>query len=820
MAATAGAQSGDGLPTPGISIDRSQIGQGRFRLDFELPDHIELGPTAHYLRIHVDDGVEAWSFATLNANESISSQTPGEQRIHAQVCLSEPTRRQECGPISDEIRVRIPDSVKVTTPEPSGDEFGSSSVGGPALTHPGSFISQKTRYNAWQLMWLNSLIRQQALGAEDPPFFELLVRWLTYEYDPILERYIPIWLWAQLEPPSSGNTFSGALRYRRLDNGKQVDLVIGMVEITPNARDPKQVSVRWRSQRGGMYASQDTNTWVADTLEFADNLAPGDEPAPHDHYLGDWSTLSSSGALDPAASMVIWIENNQESLKFVFFDNAGRPVWARADWGNAQIAPPGTGREEFCAFTVFDATAPDTVTPAGHEVTVEWLGDCDNTSGANVARSYDPVGPGPERGGRIWADLQLPSYRPGRLVLGSRSSLDLMVKLSHFHDIRPVIGGVDGKTDCDVSVGQQCTLDLRWVLEGVYPEAAVYRKTLPSGTPQRIFSNIPGSQVAQAHTLPGDGRYEFQIRRTGSATSTLLARSHPVEVTTVAAEVPPDPIDDPAFVADPASITTGATRGEFRVTEAGAASYRIPVMTAPSGGGMAPQLALTYNSQFGNGVAGLGWSLDGIGAITRCSKTLETDGVSGGVDLTSNDRFCLDGQRLVQISGGTYGGNGVEYRLEVDQIVRIRSFGSQGGGPAYFKVWRKDGTVSWYGAIDRAGSQGGGSRVSSKLGPAWSWNLGRVEDSAGNFMQFVWEDKQASTPGVETVLARIDYSGHAAGTTERSPLHSITFEYELRPATDRSAAFVAGAELRRHYRLKRIISQAQGLELRRYNLAY
>ena len=193
-------------------------------------------------------------------------------------------------------------------------------------------------------MWRNSLLEQQAPDPLEPQFFELLVRWLTYEYDPNVGRYIPIWLFAQLSEPTSGSTYSGALYYRRMVNGQPVDEVIGQVRITPNATDSKQVSATWRSTRGGMYASQSTNTWVSDTLQFADALAPGTAPAPHNQMMGDWMPLQSNDLVDQRASLLMWIERNQESVQVLFFDQAGRPVWARADWHNAQSAPPSTAR--------------------------------------------------------------------------------------------------------------------------------------------------------------------------------------------------------------------------------------------------------------------------------------------------------------------------------------------------------------------------------------------------------------------------------------------------------------------------------------------
>jgi hypothetical protein len=105
------------------------------------------------------------------------------------------------------------------------------------------------------------------------------------------------------------------------------------------------------------------------------------------------------------------------------------------------------------------------------------------------------------------------------------------------------------------------------------------------------------------------------------------------------------------------------TPGGFRVSESGAAVYEIPIKVPPGTAGMEPRLSLVYNSQQGNGVLGVGWSLSGLSAVTRCPRTLAQDGISGSVNYDWDDRFCLDGQRLIAIAG-TYGQDGTEYRTE------------------------------------------------------------------------------------------------------------------------------------------------------------
>ncbi len=69
------------------------------------------------------------------------------------------------------------------------------------------------------------------------------------------------------------------------------------------------------------------------------------------------------------------------------------------------------------------------------------------------------------------------------------------------------------------------------------------------------------------------------------------------------------------------------------VSESGGAVCQLP-LTAPAGTSrMDPKLSLGYNSQGNNGPLGVGWSLNGLSAITRCRATQAQDGLIDAVDF-------------------------------------------------------------------------------------------------------------------------------------------------------------------------------------------
>jgi hypothetical protein len=165
-------------------------------------------------------------------------------------------------------------------------------------------------------------------------------------------------------------------------------------------------------------------------------------------------------------------------------------------------------------------------------------------------------------------------------------------------------------------------------------------------------------------------------------------------------------------------------RGKASVDPNGGAGYSILISVPPGTAGQAPSLSFQYNNQSGNGLLGMGWSLGRLPAVGRCPKTVAQDSVMGRVTYDANDRFCLDGQRLMAINNGTNGAEGTEYRTEIESFSRAISHGTAGTGPAWFEVHTKSGQIMEFGHTD--------SQVLAQgQTTARSWAINKVSDTKG-----------------------------------------------------------------------------------------
>ncbi|MCH2087217.1 MAG: hypothetical protein MK175_08530 [Pseudoalteromonas sp.] len=199
---------------------------------------------------------------------------------------------------------------------------------------------------------------------------------------------------------------------------------------------------------------------------------------------------------------------------------------------------------------------------------------------------------------------------------------------------------------------------------------------------------------------------------------------------------------------EPIVDNIGTIKGQAGVS-GGAATYHIPIELPPGRADMQPNVSLNYSSRSGNGIAGIGWSLSAGSSITRCAATFAQDGFTQNPQYNSNDRLCLDGQRLIATSG-SYGNSGTQYRTEIDSFVRVTQNGSLNGSSAWFKVEYKNGRVGYLGKEAKSRLVHGGKTA------AYSWLIQYQHDAtAKNYIHYEYEQFGVG----EKLLTDIYYTG-------------------------------------------------------------
>ncbi|MDO8929533.1 MAG: FG-GAP-like repeat-containing protein [Bacteroidota bacterium] len=245
------------------------------------------------------------------------------------------------------------------------------------------------------------------------------------------------------------------------------------------------------------------------------------------------------------------------------------------------------------------------------------------------------------------------------------------------------------------------------------------------------------------------------------------------------------------------SYLVGATSGAFDVNPAGGASYTIPIDVLPGVNGLAPSLSLVYSSNGGQGVAGYGWQIGGISSIGRAGKNIYNDGAATGVDLTTNDRFTLDGQRLVLApSSGTYGGHMATYQTEIDGFTRVQSQYYSGSGPEKFYAQTKSGLKNFYGFDDD-----GRQRIDG-YNEVLNWYVTETSDLYGNAISYSYiKDNSMVYP------AEIAYGPN-----------KVTFYYKER--TDITTSYLKGKKIEQHLLLDKVTVAYYSNVVKTYELKY
>ncbi|MEA4936999.1 MAG: FG-GAP-like repeat-containing protein [Paludibacter sp.] len=192
----------------------------------------------------------------------------------------------------------------------------------------------------------------------------------------------------------------------------------------------------------------------------------------------------------------------------------------------------------------------------------------------------------------------------------------------------------------------------------------------------------------------------------------------------------------------------GSIPGQFAVSPTGAATYTIPIECPPGINEMQPNVSLVYNSQLPAGLLGRGFGLSCSSVISRVPHNLYYESGAHSVSFDGDDRFAIDGMRLITDNITEYGDDGVIYFTENNQTTKITSKGMLGDGPEYFIVETSGGITLEYGKTS-----------DSRLVPAsessiYNWYLNKTTDNFGNTIIYNYTMFEN-----EKVLSSIDYSG-------------------------------------------------------------
>lgn len=375
-----------------------------------------------------------------------------------------------------------------------------------------------------------------------------------------------------------------------------------------------------------------------------------------------------------------------------------------------------------------------------------------------------------------------------------------------------VSGGTSGTVSCSYVGGSSAS----------HPTAPTditsgLRYVLGSCSGGQLASAVLDARVFDLRVVQGDDQHSLGVTAVGLV---LAPHGASDDLGEDPARIPPRPF--PEFATS--AWNSATVEGSSQVTFSGEFQYTIPVPVPPGRAGMQPELSLVYGSRAEDGPLGVGWRLSGIPSIRPCPATLATDGYTDGVHFDDDDRFCLDGAKLIALRGA-YGGDGTEYRTEEDSFSRIRSFIDPRTTPPSrrFTVWTKDGRVLEFDEIEayRLHHTGTSERPISHSAEVRSYIYALVEasDRAGNKLRFHYTlgDDKPYLPDINELLpTEILYVRRALNGTEAE--RKISFEYEPRP--DLGTEWISGIKLTRSKRLVKIRASVGETDVGELRLRY
>ena len=267
----------------------------------------------------------------------------------------------------------------------------------------------------------------------------------------------------------------------------------------------------------------------------------------------------------------------------------------------------------------------------------------------------------------------------------------------------------------------------------------------------------------------------------------------------------------------------GSIPGQLDVSPTGAATYTVPIEVPPGIQGMQPNISLVYNSQSGNGIAGMCWNIGGLSMISRVPKDYYFDNERSGILWDTICPLALDGQRLIK--GQRWNNDSIEYQTE-SGIDRIVGYNIKSMGPLFFKIYTKDGKIMEYGNTAMINSyfpvrlNNTGIETATTVNHL-GWALTRIIDANNNFIDFTYTSDVTYVSGyynyTNVRILSVSYGNHTGSTKET--VGKVDFLYDQR--THLYSTYLDGLEMSNKYILKKIqIKGTNDFLLDTYNLNY
>ncbi len=244
------------------------------------------------------------------------------------------------------------------------------------------------------------------------------------------------------------------------------------------------------------------------------------------------------------------------------------------------------------------------------------------------------------------------------------------------------------------------------------------------------------------------------------------------------------------------------TRGNIEVTKGGQLQFSLPLDLPAGVKSVAPSIDLVYTSESGNGVAGYGWSISGITAITRIDKNMDNAEEVKGIQLDYSDYYSFNGQRLI-LKSGEYGKDGAEYVTEKYSNTKIKSLGfpdpsKPWKGPEFWEVTFEDGSQAWYG------------RNPDSRTPI-DYYITEWRDPQGNYISYSYSQQNNVS-----LISTIQWGGNKDLNTPH--FNSVIFTYADRSLKEES--YVQGVKFFQSKILSEVKVSSNNAQFRRYGIDY